>query len=771
MKSDSTVNYKTCPFSINIILPAMFFIASLSGVAIAEQSSSLQIEEIIVTAEKREQSIQDVPISMSALDEGTLEKYGIDELEDFEAKIPNVVINEFFGIATTFRSFVRGIGAVTVEVTQDPAVAVYTDGVYVGSSFGGSFESSDLERVEVLRGPQGTLYGRNATGGAINLITKKPELNNVAFKQSFSTGNLGKFKSNTSLNLPLGEKAAAKLGFLVSQRDGTVDNDGLGEDYGVEDRKAARLALRILPTDTFTIDFAAEYTTVEDTPRYAQVLSGASAAVAGTNTPINVPLGPPGAPTVDVFYTDPVTQDRLDNVVSPFEVLSDDNKILGTTLTLSWDVSDNATIKSVTGYRDVDARQYTQVTGTVQAFLNVPTVPFAIGPNTLGTGGIYELDFSQFSQELQLVGDTSLFGGDLEYATGVYYYDDEGANRDLSGSLAGLKATDTTDTENESIAVYGQASYTPAGSRFHFTVGARYTDDKRKAIRTNLNVTPPFQNVEYDKSFSNFSPSFTLAYDMNDDVNLYGKVVTGYRSGGTSVLSFNEALFRTGADEEEIISYELGMKGDFLERRLRLNAAVFYMDYQHYQASIQTGPTPADRDILNIGDNDIFGVELDLIALLSDQLSLSMSFGYLDTEINEDSVDPGTGAPPTPLIDVLPYAPKYSFSASLDYQRNVFTNQLLEWHINFSYQDESESGIVLGTSGINSEKHLLDMSLSLSNIPFYHGNIKMSLWAKNLTDDEYTVSNIGPFAFVGANEISPFGDPRTYGFTISYEYD
>lgn len=747
----------------------------LSGqLAWAQQGGGAALEEVIVTAEKRLQSIQDVPISITALSEDSLEKFGIDELEDFGAKVPNVVTNEYFGIATTFRSFIRGVGAVTVEVTQDPAVALYVDGIYVGSSFGGSFESSDLERIEILRGPQGTLYGRNATGGAINLISKKPEIGMWGFNQSLTAGNYNRFKSNTSVNVPLGDKAAARLGLLISERDGWVENNGLGEDYGVEDRLAARFALKVEPTDTFAIDFSAELTKIKDTTRYLQVLSGSAAPVSGTSTPVTIPLGPPGSPTADVVYPDPITHDRLDKAYSIFEVQPDDNEILGTSLSLNWDVSDNASIKSVTGYRDVDATQFTQVTGTAYSTLNIPGVPFPVGPFSLGTEGIYEQEFSQLTQEFQLVGDRDFSGGFLQYVAGLYYYKDEGKNRDLSMTLQGpkLPGSDTTDTENTSVAVYGQATFTPAGSGLHITLGARYSEDDREAVRTNLNNSAnPFIETRYDKSFDNFSPAITVAYDLNYNLNVYAKAVSGYRSGGTSTLSFDEDLFKNGADEETIISYELGLKGDFMENRLRVNGAVFKMTYKDYQGSIQTGPNPANRDNLNLGDNTIKGAELDITALLSEGLTFNLAAGYLDTEMGERSVDPGTGAAPTPLVSEMPYAPQVSYSATLDYARPIVSGLVLEGHLNYSYQDESESGIVVGTSQLNDDYGLWDASVSLSQIPVAGGTLKVTLWGKNLTDEEYVVSNVGAFAMFGAAEISPFGDPRTYGLTIHYRYE
>ena len=756
-----------------VVAVASCALAAAAQPAVAQQSSVPMLEETIVTAERREQSLQDVPISIVALDVDSLEKFGIDELEDIGSKVPNVITTDYFGIATTFRAFIRGVGAVTVEVTQDPAVALYTDGIYVGSSFGGSFEASDLERIEILRGPQGTLYGRNATGGAINLISRKPELGEFGFNQSVTAGDYGRLKSNTGINVPLGESTAARLSFLLSERDGLVKNTGVGEDWGKEDRKAVRLAVRSEPTDTLVIDFAAEATKIKDSARYSQVLDGYAKPVSGTDTPVIIPLGPPGAPVANIFYPDPITEDRLDRGYSVFDVQPDDNTILGTSLTVAWDVSDNFQIKSISGYRNVDAKQFTQITGTIQVYLDIPGVPFLVGPSTLGAGGEFRQKFTQATQEFQFLGDTDFMGGDLQYVSGLYYYYDDGKNQDLSASISGLKlpGTDSTDTENKSIAIYGQGTYTPENSKLHITVGARYSDDQRKATRNNLNSSNPFVDTRYKKDFDNFSPSLTVAYDLSDDVNIYGSVVTGYRSGGTSTLSYNEFLFQNGADEETIISYELGLKGEFWDRRVRLNAAVFDMDYQDYQGSVQTGPTPTDRDIISLGDSTITGAEFDLTALVSDSVTLSLSAGYLDTSLGENSIDPGTGAPPTPLVDELPFSPELSYNASLDYSRDVFNGLLFEGHLNFYYQDESESGVARAASNLNDKYSLWDASISLSELEVAHGHVKVSLWGRNLTDEEYTVNDMGAFAGLGASGISPFGDPRTYGITLSYVYN
>ncbi|MEH6593778.1 MAG: TonB-dependent receptor, partial [Halioglobus sp.] len=219
------------------------------------QAGGLSLEEVIVTAQKREQTLQDVPISVAAFNNEMLTTMGIDELEDLGAKVPNLFLNAFNNDPSAVRMFIRGIGQNDVQLTQDPSVALYIDGVYVGTSIGSGMETVDLERIEVLRGPQGTLYGRNATGGAINMISQRPDPGAVGFKQAFTVGNYDQFKSRTAVNVPLWDEAAVKVAYLHSERDGLVENKGEGDDWAEEFRQAWRLDFSAAITDNLMLDY------------------------------------------------------------------------------------------------------------------------------------------------------------------------------------------------------------------------------------------------------------------------------------------------------------------------------------------------------------------------------------------------------------------------------------------------------------------------------------------------------------------------------------
>ena len=713
------------------------------------------LEEVIVTAEKREQSLQEVPISIMALDADALAAQGIDELDDLGANIPNLYVNNFNNDPVAVRMFIRGIGQNDLQITQDPSVALYLDGVYIGTTFGAGFEGVDIERIEVLRGPQGTLYGRNATGGAINLITRRASTDAFEFHQTFTVGNLDLFKSRTFINVPLGDRFAAKLGYITTDRDGYVDNRGVGEDFGTEDRESAVVDLRWQATDGLTLDYRYERAEIADAGRMEQSLQ------AGEEQEL-----PPGVPNLAPAVTPgTVSRDREDKVTALWQNGPTDVDIEAHTLSVDWDLGDRFILRSITAHRDMESYVHTVV-------LPDWRVNLAPGGGSVNDG-INDIEFEQFSQELQLLGSWD----SLELVGGLYYYEDEGTHDSGLSVALGLPAPeyDITETENDSIALYAQATWSPAAldNRWHFTLGGRYSRDQREAFRRNTRseefaASAP-EGANYDEDFTNFNPSFTVAFEVSDDVNVYAKVVSGYKSGGTSTRSANATLFQGGFDEEDVLSYELGLKGDFLNRRLRFNGAVFYMDIDGLQTSIQTGGTPGERDFLPIDDNTIQGFEGELTAALTDNLQASINYGYLDTELGEDQVDSPVAT--FYLVDQFSYAPENSLTAALDYYRTLGNGELharLAW----AYQDESQTSVNELDNTTLDDRNLVDASIGWSEIRLWDlpGSASVMLWGKNLTDEEYMLLSTASWGFVGSNETATFGEPRTYGISLSWDY-
>lgn len=721
-------------------LLAPLVLCSLSS-AVSAQNASPVLEEVVVTAQKREQSLQDVPISVVAYGREDLEKRDIQSLTDIGASVPNFYVNTTNNSPTSVRLFIRGIGQNDVQITQDPSVALYLDGVYIGTSVGAGFDGVDVERMEVLRGPQGTLYGRNATGGAVNIITKRANVEDWEFRQDFTAGNDGIFRSKTILNAPIAEKAAAKISYYHTERDGVVDNNGPGEDFGMKDNDSLVLDLRLALTEFFTLDYRYEAVDGSSSQRFEQVTEAGPGVLAGRTT-INE-----------------VSSDRLDSVTSLRPIKENGLDIDGHSLFLDWEINDFLTAKSITSHRELDNQYYSDPLATSQG----DYTPF--GGVGAPSYSVSTAEFEQFSQELQLLGDTEQFN----YVVGLYYYEDE-SEQDGEGSmtLAELRPTDYSSAENRSMAVFGQATYTPAAmdNRWHLTMGARYSDDNRKATRDNQ--IADFTG-NYDEDFDNFNPSFTLAFDIDDTMNVYGKVVSGYKSGGTSQRSANKELFARGFDEEDVLSYELGFKGDLWNQRARFNAAVFHMELDGLQTSIQTGGTPGERDFLPIDDNTIDGAELDLTLLIVEGLTFSFNYGYLDTELGEDSID--TPEQTFELVPEMSYSPEHSYSMALDYYR-AMSNGELGFNINYGYQDEVSTSVNDLDNTTLDDYGLWGAAISWSDIKLGNmpGSIRFLLWGKNLADEEYGTVSTAAWSFFGASEVVTFGDPRSYGLTASYIY-
>ena len=735
------------------------------------------LEEILVTAEKRVESLQDVPVSIVAFNQESLENLGISDIKDLAAQVPNVQIGEFTGSSTTVRLFIRGVGQGDVQVTQDPSVALYMDGVYIGSSVGTAFETADLQRIEVLRGPQGTLYGRNATGGAINIITREADPGGLRVKQSFNVGNLDLFRSTSLVNVPITDVAAVKLAYTTYSRQGWVDNLGNGEDFGKEDRETFTGDFHWDIGDSQELNYQYGQSSIKDTSRLSQTLGfDPNAPLASVIRFQNPAVDANGIPVE-------ATGDRLEHATSFDEQLQGDVQIHAHTLNYAWEASDTLTIKSITGYRDVNA--FTQNS-------QVPTSSL-LGLYSI-TNGLIDTSFNQFTQEFQLIGDAD----SLNWVGGIFYYEDESeeynnGNSNGSEAIPAGELIDYTSTRNKSLAAYGQLTWTPPqlGGNWHFTVGARYSDDHRKAYRDNNRVSyglggvptsiPSFQ-ANYDKSFSKFNPSFTIDYDINAFSNVYAKVVTAYKSGGTSQRSTNLLNFQEGFDEEDLTSYEVGYKGDMANSRVRLNAAVFYMDYGDYQQSVPTGNNPGERDFVNIDSADIKGIELELTVAVTERLTGNISYGYLNSSFGPESITylgldanaPDGLSPRTDrLTDDLAFAPSHSATLSLDYAHPLSFG-LLTANINAQYQSKTNSGVVEPT-GYLDKRTLLGATLSLSEIQLgsSYGALKVLLWGKNLTDEEYFIGNIRQAAFddLGfVDGVATFGDPRTYGITLEYEY-
>ena len=687
------------------------------------------VGEIIVTAQKREESLQDTPISIVALTSEDLETKRIDGLVDLRANVPNLQLTPFPNNAATTQIFMRGVGLSDDQITQDGGVAVYQDGVYVARSQGQALEVADLERVEVLRGPQGTLYGRNATGGAINFITRRPTLGRFGFKGTASLGNYDLRKFKASVNVPVGDRLAARFSFLDVHQDGFVDNLGTGvERFGDKDRRAYRADVFFEPLDTLRLRYAYDRSEIDDTPVFVAF---------SPLHPLMADRPEAGSPAVrDLLRNDIVTQ--------------------GHAFTAEWDALETLTVRSISAYRKLDN------------FQNQDYLSGVLSPNPLQKNQSRLLQ-DQFSQELQLVG--SALDRQIEYVLGGYYFEEDGDNFSNSFSPPTATRSFTTSTiDNRSYAVFGQATWSPdfLDRRLHLTVGARQSWDRREATlarSTQVGAGPvvPVPGVGAGRrKFDDFSPSFTLAYDVSDDVNVYAKAVRGYKSGGFNVRASSIARFNQGFDPETLWSYEAGLKSQFLDDAVRFNLAAFHSKYRDIQINVQSDPTNARiTDVLNAGSATVNGIEADLTLAPSRDFRVQLNYGYVDARYDEILDARG--------IDISPnfrftQTPKHTLAADATYDFQLPFGELSA-NANWTMQsDKFSSSTISGGKFIIGDYGLLNGRLALSEIPGLE-QVRVALWGRNLTDKEYYV-----FQFNIGRPGAIFGEPRTYGVDLTVEF-
>lgn len=796
-------------------VPAAVLAAVMGAGPVQAQQSAAQptIAEVIVTAQKREQSLQDVPISVVELGDEQLEQLGIRTLRDIAGNVPNLVVNNFNGRADIVRLFIRGIGQNDVSITQDPSVALYVDGIYVGTAAGAAFEWPDVERIEVLRGPQGTLYGRNATGGAVNIILKKPSADGVAGRIDLTGGNFNLKRASGVLNLPLGRQLALRVSGLFGERDGWIKNTGPGEDFGGQDRDAVRAALRWSPSDSVTADYTFELSKVRDTPP----LSYAAAGMGSGTYPLGAPFNQPGLglviPAATVVYTnDPLTPDRPGSVQAARLVEASDTEVQGHALALEWRVSDALTLRSLSGYRDVHADQLADYLPTGTATIVLASFPsltplFPLGAPSAINESRQIIDFRTFSQEFQAFGETKLKrGGSLGYVGGLYYYTDDARLADVDGSVFGPRdPNNLTTIEDESYALFTDLTWTPPGlgERLHLTAGARYSEDRRRAFRIQENSfsfaavggftaancarfaatfaalgqtcvpNGAIVGSRYERNFSNSSFSGTVTFDFASNVSAYAKYVSGYKTGGTSQRSANPVKFAEGFEPEDVVSYEIGLKSSFLDRRMTLNTAIFQMDIDNFQASVQTGASPGDRDFYGVDGSQIRGIEAEFAVALTSEWRLRAQAGLLDTKwgapVIDVMLDTGVMKRET-FVESFSYAPRRSFTLGIDYGRALGTDWRLDGFLSYNYQSEMINSNAAGDVGPLPARGLADAGVSLTRAIAGSGELMLRLWGRNLSDKQYLLANLGSFGFAGATSIVEFGEPRTYGVTLDYRF-
>lgn len=619
-----------------------YVILGMSLCPIATASSATTLEEVVVTAQKRAESVQDIPVAVSALDESALQQSGFDGVEDLSFLVPSLQFGNYGPV--TFLN-IRGIGSADVFAGSDPGVAMHIDGVYIGRPVGALFNAFDTERVEVLRGPQGTLYGRNATGGSINLITKKPA-DELGGRLEATLGEYSLRRLRGAINIPVSDSVRGRLVAFNEDRDGFTANTVVGGTEGNDlDNYGMRGHLDIDLSDNASLLLSAAYVDIGGVGAQPEQRDPNSTGL--LNPPINflvgagiVPPLAPGIPADLAFYTNPDGSAPI-NDLRPFiegkdAAESTENQFTLLSATLDWQF-ENFSIKSITGYAETEYLSVQDTDSTPAA--NVLHIP--------------EEQSEQFSQEIQIISNGE---GPLRWIGGLYYFKEDAvrfsavegpradAIRDLfltnNFSLGGgpgfneeyaFRVGGTVDTK--SYAVFAQGAY-DVSDQLAVTLGLRYTDDEKQGLNQNIQFGPLILTPSSTDS-QEVTGKLAIDYQVNDDVLLYGSFSRGYKSGGISQVSLDPVT--ATFNPEFVDTIEIGYKSQLWDV-LQLNAAIYTSDYTDLQTNAFGANGPQGG---NAGAASIEGFELEWKWLINDVWAFDGSFAYTDGSYDELlSLDP-----------------------------------------------------------------------------------------------------------------------------------
>ena len=776
-------------------------------------------EEVVVTARQREERAQTVPIPITALSAEQLVRRNLMEVRDLEKLSPNTSIDYSAVNGNAIQVFIRGIGQTNWAATQDPKIGMYVDGVYFSRPQGALVDFNDVERVEVLRGPQGTLFGRNTTAGLIHIINNRPSTDGFESDITLGAGNDGQSNYGLVVNAPLSENWAARLALSGQQADGVMINSFTGKDRGNEDSTNARFALRYQGDK---LDAQLSYTNFEADERGPL----GSCTWHATDDPF-VALGRGGVLSLATIFGTfssvrenciGTTRDVSIDTTNDENIRADVDNVV---LNLSYDFG-SLTLDSITSKRDIE--HFSGTWGWVMG--NGP------GSNMLEILNNYG-DTEAMSQEIRLSGVSD----SVEWVVGAYWFEEEtdesldvplfrdvmapdpavwplfyapdGAGGTLGAAALGAQLygsrSQTYDVTNENQAFFAEVTFS-LNEKWDLTVGARRTNDDRDftRIQTLFNGQPDAfyfcpgmpvvelapgvvaagsdrcrQTVSYSKT----TPRVIASYQASDDVMFYGSYSLGYSSGG-----FNQDTRMRPYLPETADNYEFGMKSDLLDGRMRFNATVFHNEYKNQQLTVgrlvDGQPT---ADLINAQQATLSGVEIETMARLSDSLTFTATMGYIRGDYDEftvmDNVTVVSGDGSLSSQEVerdlsdteFGSGPSYSFDLGLMHNMSLGDSGELMTSIGATFKDATDYTLNNTPSSQQPSYWVVD-----GRMTWFMANDKtsVSLWVNNLFDKDYVTTMLdqaGDIQIGGIDQglgmaASYWGEPRRYGLELKHRF-
>jgi iron complex outermembrane receptor protein len=813
------------PLTVVRTLPLLIGVV-YGGHALADE---VKLEEVIVTAQKRTERLQDVPLSISAIGGSQLETRGLESARNIDGIVPNVTIKSAPSTGLIAATAIRGLATGQPSIWADPSVGLYLDGVFVGKNQGSLFDIADLERIEVLRGPQGTLFGRNTEGGAINFVTRKPGgvfSGNVGFE----LGNYGRHVERVSMDLPKVGAASISFALRNESQDGWLKN-AAGQDFNGKDRQAGRLAVSFDISPRFKIDYAYDATRINESPpgmtlvdsggygKYYATSRGtyllfqrglnimgpgafgpcsasnplACALDAGMLTGLGQALAATGAASTS--YPGTI------RAGTPGKKYYQKLDVDGHALTATYELNKQNTLKYIGAYRKMDYRDMTDIDGTTLTIYDT-------GRDT---------KYSTYSHEFQWVGTTDR----LNYVIGYYQFKDDGNSISFNGGdmLTFMPPSFGPDgfgyerpgfqVRTHAKALYGQVDYKVTDA-LTATLGYRRTTEKKSgsSVRYTADATgaitgfqcdggtgpdygtpcvPWTRHSATDTSSAN-TPVLALAYRFNENVNVFGRAAKGFKSGGFSLEATTIAGTQIPFKPERSTSYEVGIKTNFWGGKGQFNATVFRTNVTDLQISQMPPGSNAGAIIVNAGSARSQGIELESAFVLADGWKLQANYGYLDAKFRKYLTNNQFGN----LVDVAantvsPYAPKSQFNVNLDGRLARTSLGTLRGIIDVTHSAKfyNYAGQISQPVGAGSPTELIAVAntrdesmmpaitnvnarLLLSGIRVGGpGAADLSLWVRNLTNSHKMTSHIDVGGFY---RIATWQDPRMYGMSLNYKW-
>lgn len=750
----------------------------------AGQEAETNLDEIVVTARRRSESLQDVPVAVSAFDAEDLEARGVSDIGQVAASVPNLTFTSGVvagaGSSSVAQVYIRGVGQDDYQPATDPGVGIYLDGVYLGRTTGAVLSLLDVERVEVLRGPQGTLFGRNTIGGAISITSRAPS-QDPSGSVTATVGERSLFELKGSFGGALSDTLSARLVGGLRQQDGLVTSSQIDGDFGNTDRWGVQGQLLWTPSPEVSVQVSADYSEVDQNAA-GQVLTVVNTAATIVNN-YNALSAARRLPRLDAsqIATDPYRN-------SATNLGYDQAEIGGLTGTVGWNLNDVFSLKSISSYRFSNTGFSGDADSSSADFLNAAT---------------HEVDQTQFSQELQLSASTDR----LDVLGGLYFFTEESdlysvgsALQSLAGFLAtgycspppagqamacsiatntaqNLASVQVEEVVTDNYAAFAQGTF-KLTDQLSTTVGLRYSVDRKTFESTSTRTRDGFQNLRdpvtgdptarREGEWDSLTPRLGLEWTPADDVLVYGSYATGFKSGTFNGRATSLAGL-TKVEPEEADTYEIGLKTTLLDRRLRFNLAVFQIDYTNLQATVSLdGGVTA---FVNAAAAESKGAELEIVALPADGLELGLSYGYTDATITEST----NGAVLQGLIvgNRLPKTPEHKVSLFAEYAHTISQGELV-WRADYVYQSEM---FHLATNQQNSTTPAYTATLRAGNRePAYSvlngrvtwtapsGGWSVAAFGTNLTDERYALSRTATGLGFATAITAP---PREFGLSLT----